>query len=85
MLNSRVLWPDKRVRFFIGWEGGLVPPGGDKDIGEADTAFDRRLRLALSSVGIAGKEVSDSDRVDGTLFPGQKDRTLSGCFSAQSP
>lgn len=45
--------------------------------GEARTALDRRLWLALSSVGIAGKEVSDSDRVDGTLFPGQIDCIVS--------
>lgn len=34
-------------RFYIGWEGGLVPPGGDDDIGEADTALVSRSRLAF--------------------------------------
>lgn len=58
-----------------------MPPSGDEDIGEADTALDSRERLALSSVGYVRKEVSDSDKVDGTLFPGQIDCTVSGCFS----
>lgn len=71
-------------RFFIGREGCGCSLGGEKDIGEADTALARRLRLALSSGGIARKEVSDSDRVDGTLFPGQKDCTVSGGFSRLS-
>ena len=58
-----------------------MPPSGDEDIGEADTALDSRERQALSSVGYVRKEVSDSDRVDGTLFPGQIDCTVSGGFS----
>lgn len=61
-----------------------MPPGGENDIGEADTALDRRLRLALSNAGYVRKEVSDSDRVNDTLFPDQKDCTVSGVFSRLS-